>query len=183
MGGIRCSGDGIKMCVNFTPETLIPTIARNPRPLPAAKRTRSGMQPFYSTVRVSYSDTDQMGFVHHSNYLRYYETARWNLFRHLGIPYKEIEAQGVLLPVTDVQVQYLKPAFYDELLTVETSLIACKGPKILLGYKLFNAEGELINTARITVAFISAHAKKPCKPPVAVQQALVEQLPKSLELA
>jgi acyl-CoA thioester hydrolase len=123
------------------------------------------MQPFTSKVRVSYSDTDQMGFVHHSNYLKYYETGRWNLFRHLGMPYKKIEEEGFLLPVIDVQMQYLKPAFYDQVLTLETSLIAFKGAKLVLSYRLFNEEDEVINTARITLAFINTHSKKPCKPP------------------
>lgn len=123
------------------------------------------MQPFISKVRVSYSDTDQMGIVHHSNYLKYYETGRWNLFRHLGMPYKKIEEEGFLLPVIDVQMQYLKPAFYDEVLTLEISLIAFKGPKLVLGYKLFNEENEVINVAKITLAFINAYSRKPCRPP------------------
>lgn len=106
-----------------------------------------------------------MGFVHHSNYLKYCETGRWNLFRHLGMPYKKIEEEGFLLPVIDVQMQYLKPAFYDEVLTLETFLIASEGAKLVLGHKLFNEESELINTARITLAFINGHSRKPCKPP------------------
>lgn len=132
------------------------------------------MQPFISTKRVSYSDTDQMGIVHHSNYLKYYENARWNLFRHLGIPYKNIEEKGFLLPVINVQAQFFKPAFYDEKLTIETVITAVTGAKLFLSYKLFNEEQELINTAKVTVAFVNKYSRKPCKPPQFVQLALQE---------
>ena len=64
--------------------------------------------------KVSYSDTDQMGFMHHSNYFRYYETARWELFRSLGIPYHEIEEEDVILPVINASAKFIKPAFYDQ---------------------------------------------------------------------
>jgi acyl-CoA thioester hydrolase len=134
------------------------------------------MPPFISTIRVGYSDTDQMGFVHHSNYLKYYETARWNLFRHLGIPYKEVEKAGMLLPVVNVQIDYLKPAFYDEELIIETSVAEVKGARILLNYKLLNAKGELINTATITLAFINVLSKKPCKPSRFIQKLLQQNI-------
>lgn len=140
------------------------------------------MQPFISTIRVSYSDTDKMGFVHHSNYLKYYETARWCLFRHLGIPYKEIEETGVLLPVIDVRIQYLKPAFYDEELVIHTSILAARGAKLFFGFKIFNEEQELINTAEITLAFVNLHTKKPCKPSASIQKLLQRKLVEDLQL-
>lgn len=140
------------------------------------------MQPFTSTIRVSYSDTDQMGFVHHSNYLKYYETARWNLFRDLGIPYKETEETGTLLPVVNVEMHYLKPAFYDEKLVIETSIISAKGAKLVLFYKLLNESCEVINTATITLAFVNVHSKKPCKPPKFMQGVLQQCLEEDLQL-
>lgn len=139
------------------------------------------MHPFISKIRVSYCDTDQMGIVHHSNYLKYYETARWNLFRHLGIPYKEIEETGLLLPVVNVQMQFIKPAFYDEELIIETSVTAIKGAKILLEYKLFNEEKILINKAIITLAFVNIHSKKPCKPSGFIQELLQQNLQEDLQ--
>jgi len=141
------------------------------------------MQSFTSKIRVSYSDTDQMGFVHHSNYLKYYENGRWNLFRGLGLPYKTIEEEGFLLPVVDVQMRYLKPAFYDQVLLVETSLISLNGPKLVLGYRLFNEDEEMINTARITLAFISTHSRKPCKPPAFIQKVWEKYRQKKLQTA
>lgn len=140
------------------------------------------MQPYTTTIRVNYSDTDQMGFVHHSNYLKYYETARWNLFRHLGIPYKEIEETGMLLPVASIEMQYLKPAFYDEKLVIETSIVSVKGAKLTLAYKIFNEHLELINTATITLAFINVHSKKPCRPSPLTQELLQQCLEENLQM-
>lgn len=140
------------------------------------------MQPYTSTIRVSYSDTDQMGFVHHSNYLKYYETARWNLFRHLGIPYKEIEETGTLLPVVSIEMQYLKPAFYDEKLVIETSIVSVKGAKLTLDYKILNGHHELINTATITLAFVNGHSKKPCKPSPLIQKSLQQCFTEDLQM-
>lgn len=74
--------------------------------------------------RVSYSDTDQMRFMHHSNYLRYYESARWELFRKLGIPYSELEKKDFILPVVSVSIKYLKPALYDQKIQITTTLVS-----------------------------------------------------------
>ena len=139
------------------------------------------MEPFISTLRVSYSDTDQMGIVHHSNYLKYYETARWNLFRYLGTPYKKLEEKGFLLPVINVQIQFLKPAFYDEVLTIETSVLAFKGPKLILAYRVFNEDQDLINTAKVTLAFMNMNSRKACKPPQFILELWEKRLQPVLE--
>ena len=139
------------------------------------------MQSFIKTIRVNYCDTDQMGYVHHSNYLKYFETARWGLFRQLGIPYKELEEKGFLLPVIHAQVQFIKPAFYDEQLQIETSISLMKGAKLVLNYKIFNENLELINTAKITLAFVSIRTRKPCKPPEFVQDLLTGYLEQNLQ--
>ena len=73
-------------------------------------------------IRVRYYETDCMGFVHHSNYVRYYETARTEMLRELGMTYPQLEAQGIMLPVIDVQSRYVSPAFDDDLLTVRVTL-------------------------------------------------------------
>ena len=75
------------------------------------------MASFRTHIRVTYSDTDQMGFMHHSNYFKYYETARWELFRNIGIPYPELEEEGIILPVTDASIKFIKPAVYDQEIT------------------------------------------------------------------
>lgn len=88
--------------------------------------------------RVMYPDTDQMGTVHHSNYAKYYETARWELFRSIGICYAEVENAGYLLPVISMNFKFLKTTKYDAALRVRTTLKAVKGVRIWFSYQLFN---------------------------------------------
>ncbi|HPF02791.1 MAG TPA: thioesterase family protein [Bacteroidales bacterium] len=118
-----------------------------------------------TSFRVTYSDTDQMGYMHHSNYLKYYETARWELFRNIGIPYRELEEQGILLPVVDTSIKYLKPALYDQHLKITTRLEAIRGARILFRYITENESGEVINEAGIAVACVRKSTGKACIPP------------------
>ena len=112
--------------------------------------------------RVAYPDTDQMGTVHHSNYVKYYEVARWELFRNIGIPYKRVEEEGYLLPVVRMNFHFKKITVYDELLTVRTLLKSIKGARIWFNYRLFNENNELINEAETELAFVDRHKWKPC---------------------
>lgn len=118
-----------------------------------------------TVFRVSYSDTDQMGFMHHSNYLKYYETARWELFRSIGIPYHEIEEEDVILPVINASVKFIKPAFYDQEIRIITMLKSNKGARIIFDNQAINESGDIINEAQITVAFVRKSTGKACYPP------------------
>lgn len=118
-----------------------------------------------TTFRVKYSDTDQMGFMHHSNYVKYYETARWEAMRDLGLRYKEMEEKGIYMPVISMSFDFIKPAFYDDLLTVKTIIRELPIARIKFEYELFNQSGELINKAEIALAFIMKDTLKPCLPP------------------
>lgn len=133
------------------------------------------MKTFISKIRVLYSDTDQMGCVHHSNYLKYYETARWELFRQLGIPYREIEKKGILLPVINVTMKFIKPAFYDQELMIETKIQSWKGARIGFSYRLLNEAEELINEAEISLAFVNKKSGKPCYPPAYIAEKIEEE--------
>ncbi len=127
------------------------------------------------TFRVMYPDTDQMGTVHHSNYVKYYETARWELFRSIGIAYKSVEEAGYLLPVITMKVKFLKTTSYDSLLTVKTTLTAMKGVRLWFRYALFNEQGELINEAETELAFVDKATWKPCPAPEFVRVAVERQ--------
>ena len=70
-------------------------------------------------IRVRYGETDAMGYVYYGNYPLYYEVGRTEMIRDLGLTYKKIEEDGILLPVTSLNIKYYKPALYDELLTVK----------------------------------------------------------------
>ncbi|BDD12292.1 thioesterase (plasmid) [Fulvitalea axinellae] len=117
------------------------------------------------SFRVSYSDTDKMGFVHHSAYLQYYESARWEAFRDWGLCYREIEECGIWMPVTKAELKYLRPAHYDDWLTVVTRIEKAVGPTVVFAYELYKNETILINEAKVTVAFMNEKNKKPCRPP------------------
>ncbi len=124
------------------------------------------------SFRVMYPDTDQMGTVHHSNYAKYYETARWELFRNIGISYKSVEEAGYMLPVTRMTFRFVKTIGYDELLTVKTTLKAIKGVRIWFIYKLYNEQNELVNEAETELAFVKRDTWKPCAAPEFVLKAI-----------
>lgn len=117
------------------------------------------------SFRVTYPETDRMGTVHHSNYVKYYETARWELLRSIGVPYSSIEESGVMCPVIRMSFRFVKITRYDELLTVVTTLKAIKGVRIWFEYKLYNEQNELINEAETELAFVGLNDWKPCKAP------------------
>jgi acyl-CoA thioester hydrolase len=132
------------------------------------------------TFRVMYPDTDQMGTVHHSNYVKYYETARWELFRSIGIPYHSIEESGVMLPVIKMSFNFHKTTHYDEQLTVKTTLKSIKGVRIWFTYRLFNEQNEMINEAETELAFVNRENWKPCPPPAFVLAAIKQHSPSGL---
>lgn len=124
------------------------------------------------SFRVAYSDTDQMGTVHHSNYAKYYETARWELFRSIGISYNSVEEAGYMLPVISMTFKFLKTTKYDAQLTVKTTLKAIKGVRIWFTYKLYNEQNELINEAETELAFVRKDNWKPCAAPEFIMKAI-----------
>jgi acyl-CoA thioester hydrolase len=113
-----------------------------------------------------------MGTVHHSNYAKYYETARWELFRSIGISYHSVEEAGYMLPVITMKFRFLKTAKYDAQLTVETTLKAIKGVRIWFTYKLHNEQNELINYAETELAFVRKDNWKPCAAPEFIMKAI-----------
>jgi len=115
--------------------------------------------------RVAYPDTDQMGTMHHANYAKYYELARWELFRSIGVPYNSIEEAGVMCPVIRMNFRFVKTTRYDELLTVKTRLKAMKGVRMWFTYHLYNEKNELINEAETEIAFVGRDNWKPSPAP------------------
>ena len=117
------------------------------------------------TIRVTYPDTDKMGTVHHANYAKYYEQARWELLRSIGVTYQSVEDAGVMCPVISMKFRFIKTTRYDELLTVKTTLKEIKGVRFWFEYKLYNEKQELINEAEMELAFVGVGNWKPCQPP------------------
>ncbi|MBO5685244.1 MAG: acyl-CoA thioesterase [Alistipes sp.] len=118
-----------------------------------------------TTIRVWYCDTDQMGIVHHSNYIRYYEAARSDFMRSLGLSYGDVEQRGIMMPILEVQSKYRKPALYDEELTITTLLDELPTARINFRYEIRNAKGDLLNTGTTQLGFRSAETRRPCRCP------------------
>ncbi|MSQ78285.1 MAG: acyl-CoA thioesterase [Flavobacteriaceae bacterium] len=118
-----------------------------------------------TTIRIRYADTDQMGFVHHGNYATMYETGRVEALRSLGIAYKDVELAGILMPVIDMQSKYLKPARFDDLLTIETILKELPTSHIQFHFEVLNELGELLNTGEVKLVFINKKNHRPVRCP------------------
>lgn len=116
-------------------------------------------------IRTWYKDTDQMGIVHHSNYVSYFEAARGEAMRKLGFTYKEMEARGIMMPVVDVKLHYISPAYYDELLTFVIRVEKMPMARIEFLYEVYNEADKLITTGSVTLGFMHSDTRKPCRAP------------------
>ena len=115
-------------------------------------------------IRVWYKHTDQMAICHHSNYICYYEAARSELLRYLGMSFAEVEKRGIMMPILEVQSKYHRPAYYDELLTVRIMLRELPTARINFFYEIYNEKGELLNTGMTQLGFIHSDTRRPCRP-------------------
>lgn len=125
-----------------------------------------------TTVRVRYGETDQMGYVYYGFYAMYYEVARVESLRKLGLTYKEIEAMGVIMPVLENHSKYMAPGRYDELLRIVTTIRERPGVRIRFEYEIFNEENKLINQGETLLAFVDQKTNRPCRPPQAMAKVL-----------
>ena len=120
---------------------------------------------FDYTLRTRYAETDQMGVVYYGNYPQYLELGRVEWLRAIGLTYKEMEAEGIMMPVVSLQIQYKKPALYDELITIRTRLKDLPSTKIEFDYEILNEKGELLSTANTILVFVDAKTFRPVRCP------------------
>jgi acyl-CoA thioester hydrolase len=123
-------------------------------------------------IRVCYADTDQMGYVYYGNYGRFYEIARTEALRSLGISYKEIESAGTMMPVYENKSRYLQPARYDDVLTVRVILRKKPAVRIVFEYEVYNEGGTLLNTGETTLVFVNRSNNRPCPAPAQLSRML-----------
>ena len=114
---------------------------------------------------VRYGETDQMGVVHHSNYLRYFEVARLEWLSALGVSYTSMEKEGLIMPVIDVKVTYKTPALFDDSLTIYIFLSELPRVKIIFSYEIKNQKDEIVCNGETTLAFLNAKTRKPVRCP------------------
>ena len=119
-------------------------------------------------IRVRYSETDQMSFVYHGNYAQYFEMGRTEWLRELGITYKNMEESGIMLPVISLNINFIKPAKYDDLLSLKTNLIKKPTAKIDFNYELRNESDELLTTANSTLVFVNMKTNRPMRIPTSI---------------
>lgn len=117
------------------------------------------------TIRVRYAETDPMKYVYYGNYATYFEVARVELFRELGMPYDEIEERGIWLPVSEFSIKYLKPALYDQNLEIHTFIRKIPGVKIEFEYEIYNPSKQKITEAKTTLFFLDSKTNKVIKCP------------------
>lgn len=123
------------------------------------------MKKFSTSIRVRYAETDQMGVVYHGNYAAYFEVARTEWLKSLGITYKDMEDSGVMLPVVSLSFNFIKPAKYDDVLTIFVSLKKRPLVKIDFDYEIINQHKEKISTGSSALAFMDMKTNKPIKCP------------------
>ena len=116
-------------------------------------------------VRIRYSETDKMGYVYYGNYARYFEIGRTELLRSFNFSYKELEEQGVMMPVVSLNVNYKQPALYDDLLRIKTFVKKLPSVKMEFNYETYNENNELLNSGSTILVFVSAETRRPVKAP------------------
>lgn len=123
-------------------------------------------------LRVRYGETDRMGFVYYGDYASFLEVGRVEALRSLGFPYRQLEDEGIMLPVLDLQVRYHRPARYDDLIVVRTSITEPPSARIRFSYELFSQDGTLLTEATTTLVFVDAATMKPRRAPSDLRKTL-----------
>jgi acyl-CoA thioester hydrolase len=126
-------------------------------------------------IRIHYALTDQMNVVYHVNYIQFYEIGRTEALRSLGLTYKQVEATGVIMPVTEVHSKFIRPALYDDLITVVTTVKEMPlHHKIVFHSEIFNEKNQLLNVGDVTLYFMDAKTMKRVSMPEMIKEKLIK---------
>ncbi|MGI4020576.1 MAG: acyl-CoA thioesterase [Janthinobacterium lividum] len=115
-------------------------------------------------IRVRYGETDQMGYMYYGNYAEFFEVGRVEMLRSLGMTYSGMEESGIIMPVLELKCKYLKPALYDEEISIKVIMEKMPGIRIHFKYELYNEKQELIHLGETLLVFINRKANRPCLP-------------------
>jgi acyl-CoA thioester hydrolase len=125
-------------------------------------------------IRVRYAETDQMNVVYYGNYAQYLEVGRVEAIRQLGLVYKDIEIAGVIMPVVEMHIRYLRPATYDDLLTVKTTVREMpQSYKVEFFQDVYNEEGKMLAAARVVLYFLETQTRRKTTIPAALKEKLL----------
>jgi len=123
-------------------------------------------------IRVRYAETDPMGYAYYGYYAMYYEVARVESLRQLGMTYKQLEAMGTMMPVLENNSKFFSPALYDDEIKIITIIRDPPGVRIRFEYELYNGDGKLIHKGETLLVFVNKATGKPCRPPEAFTKLL-----------
>lgn len=128
-----------------------------------------------TTIRVRYGETDQMGYLYYGYYALYFEQGRTDAIRQLGLTYKALEESGIIMPVVEMNSKYIRPALYDDLITVKTSIKTLDEPDHSIHFycELFNEKGKKLNESVVTLVFYDKIKKMKVPMPAALRERLV----------
>ncbi|AXJ00774.1 acyl-CoA thioester hydrolase [Cyclonatronum proteinivorum] len=141
-----------------------------PDPQLQANPIKSKQVPLYTyelKLRSRYAETDKMGYVYHGRFLEYFEQARTEMIREAGISYLNLEEMGVMLPVAHVSIDYMRPVFYDELITIRVLIFDPPSTRLNTWYEVVGEDGKTRLTAHVVLVFVSEETRRPCPPPAA----------------
>ncbi len=130
-----------------------------------SKETRVAIATHEYKMRTGYVETDQMGIIHHSNYIRYFEAARCDMMRAMGLSYGDVEKMGIMMPILDVSSHYIAPLYFDEDITIRISMYEVPRVKIHFHYDVINSKGELVNQGTTTLGFMHSETRRPTRAP------------------
>jgi acyl-CoA thioester hydrolase len=117
------------------------------------------------SIRVRYAETDRMGYVYYGHYSTYFEVARVEMLRSLGFTYKTLEDEGIILPVLEYSIKYFKPAYYDDLLLIKTTIAEFPSARIHFSYETINEKNDVLNKAATTLVFVNRTTGRPTAAP------------------
>lgn len=118
------------------------------------------------SLRSRYSETDQMGYVYYGRYLEYFEVARTEMIRNVGLTYRELEERGIMLPVVHVSLNYKKPLRYDDPILIDVSVFDVPNVKLETFYKVYtDSDRSLHAIGQVNLAFMDKQTRRPCRAP------------------
>jgi acyl-CoA thioester hydrolase len=131
------------------------------------------MYEHITRIRVRYAETDQMDIVYYGNYAQYFEVGRAECIRDLGFTYKKMEEMGIRMPVVQMECRFLRPAHYDDLITIKTQLRELpEAHQIIFHHEVYNEANKLLTTGKVILYFIDSHTGKRTGLPPELKEAL-----------
>jgi len=118
-----------------------------------------------NSIQIRYDEVDKMGYVYHGNYAKYYHISRTEMMRGIGLSDKDLEKFNIIMPIIELNVKYLKPVYYDDIISIRTSLRQLPDTRMRFDHEVRNANNELINTANSTVVFVDIVNRLPIRAP------------------